>query len=817
MAFIAVLGKQWILYYTRVTTWGNIVDRGKERQAKLVGLQKWGLHRIMESLPVMLQLSLLLFGAALAVYLWGLNVSAAEAVSAVTSIGLAFYICITLSAAIYSECPFQTPLSILLLRVRAWRELTALVRVWLGRGAASLRPQVGRTTDLGHRLLKSSIEYMLKISTGEAHTLHFTAEDTSNDYSLKLSNTTFWRNSPLFTSPIPKDVGASAGFWLLENSTDFSAASAVAAVFSELQWPSHSHSTTALIRLRDTYAECFRAPEFNKTMRLKALQSAAAYYVLYHTQLIWSTSNRLKVEVGGLPADLPPDLLLYLHNDEWDGDDVFEYILHTKSRTESVTSARFLSYIAPYWFCGDSDATVRFRPSRLQTLYELINVLEDSRVLDALTLTDCVLCVGAAMDFPLHPDDLVRVDKRYVPFPCTPTMTLIGDSDYIVPTFKLVIEHIHGIILARGRRRRHTKTALDLIYTLARKTALPLFDAPWICGLLMRAARGNMGDDNFPLFLRLSARRKEEDMEPPPYHGCIRNHADPESPRGITPPETITPEYILFVKVMQNVRACSKEDDGWQDEAVYGGLIAIRDIPRLGSCLPDSDSLETLYEAMEKSQPFRVRKAAYDVVLAARKGWLRSPGSRQALEALDFPRQLHKIPFETGRSDDQHSFLEMMEILSEDRYWHSYLRGAMEIWLPFRHEGPAQVIRILTRVGEVPPRDYDGSNPPLDKFLEQVVEDEWAGVPGRLVMNLTVDQLEPLVEVTTQLKDLLFTEIDRKVVLAVVEQAIPALEKRRDDGYEGPGEAIHNLIEALIGVLQVPIQSTSRRSPYWAD
>ncbi|KAF9647309.1 hypothetical protein BDM02DRAFT_3081760, partial [Thelephora ganbajun] len=73
VAFIAVLGKQWILYYTQASTWGNIVDRGKERQAKLVGLQKWGLHLIMESLPVMLQFALLLFGAALVVYLWDLD------------------------------------------------------------------------------------------------------------------------------------------------------------------------------------------------------------------------------------------------------------------------------------------------------------------------------------------------------------------------------------------------------------------------------------------------------------------------------------------------------------------------------------------------------------------------------------------------------------------------------------------------------------------------------------------------------------------------------------------------------------------------
>ena len=301
VAFIAVLGKQWILYYTRVTTWGNIADRGKEHQVKLVGLQKWGLHLIMEALPVMLQFALLLFGAALSVYLWDLNVSIAEAVIVITSIGFAFYTCITLFAALFSDCPFQTPLSILLPKVpQLWKEFAAFARGRWRRSVASLRLRVKRMA--GHSFLKSLIESTLRILTNGANTQNPAGEDThSNDDSMTFSNPAFWRDSPLFASPVRKDVAASAGFWLLENSTDFSAASAVAAVFSELQWPSHYRSTTALIRLRDTYVECFRAPELKGATRLKALQSAAAYYVLYHTQLIWSTSNSLKVEVGGFP------------------------------------------------------------------------------------------------------------------------------------------------------------------------------------------------------------------------------------------------------------------------------------------------------------------------------------------------------------------------------------------------------------------------------------------------------------------------------------------------------------------------------------
>ena len=229
-----------------------------------------------------------------------------------------------------------------------------------------------------------------------------------------LSNVGFWRQDPLFTSPAPKDTAAFAGFWLLENSTGFSAASAVAAIFPEIQWPSHYHSMAALYQFRDTYVECFRAPELNKTTRLRALQSAAAYYVLYHTQLIWSISTNSGAGVESI-SSLSPDLFLQ-HSEEWGGDDVFEYLLRIEDRSTPVTSARFLSYIAPYWFCGDSDFAVRFRPSRLQILNELIEVLKSNRALNPATATDCILCAGAVMDFPLHPEDLIRVDKRYVLF-----------------------------------------------------------------------------------------------------------------------------------------------------------------------------------------------------------------------------------------------------------------------------------------------------------------------------------------------------------------------------------------------------------------
>ena len=289
---------------------------------------------------------------------------------------------------------------------------------WWKRRITPLLSLIERLTAHGH--LTNSVGYLSKIFAGRtASPAPPDGATASTSYPMTLSNRrAFWRDQPLFTSPTPKDITASAGSWLLENSTDFSVAAAVAAVFSEHQWPSHSHSTTTLIRLRDVCMEFFRGRESEKSS-LKALQSAAAYCVLYHTQLIWNTWKSLEAgaEVEKPPFGLPIDLFLHQYNDKWDRYDVFEYLLHIKDRSEPVESARFLSYIAPYWFCGDADPTIRFRPIRLQTLNELIEVLEKSQALTPSTVTNCIFCAGAAMDFPLHPEDLIRVEKRYVLLP----------------------------------------------------------------------------------------------------------------------------------------------------------------------------------------------------------------------------------------------------------------------------------------------------------------------------------------------------------------------------------------------------------------
>ena len=111
-AFLAMLGKQWVNRYLR-NRGGSAVDKSRDRQRKLDGLEKWHFHLAIESLPVMLQFALLLLGCALSRYLWTTCRTVAGVIVAVTLSGVASYIFLTLAATLYYNCPYQTPPSTL--------------------------------------------------------------------------------------------------------------------------------------------------------------------------------------------------------------------------------------------------------------------------------------------------------------------------------------------------------------------------------------------------------------------------------------------------------------------------------------------------------------------------------------------------------------------------------------------------------------------------------------------------------------------------------------------------------------------------------
>ena len=105
-----------------------MVERCGDRQRKFDGLEKWPFRPFIESLPIILQIALLLLTCGLSRYMWSVNTSVARVVISFTVLGVLFYLGIVAAGMSSYECPFQTPGSTALRRLRQ----SVTIRVLLG-------------------------------------------------------------------------------------------------------------------------------------------------------------------------------------------------------------------------------------------------------------------------------------------------------------------------------------------------------------------------------------------------------------------------------------------------------------------------------------------------------------------------------------------------------------------------------------------------------------------------------------------------------------------------------------------------------------
>ena len=112
-AFVAMLGKQWLNRFLRHEG-GSMVERCGDRQRKFDGLEKWPFRLFVESLPMMLQVALLLLACGLSRYMWSVNPSVARIIVSFTVLGILFYFGIVVAGTSSYGCPFQTPASVAL-------------------------------------------------------------------------------------------------------------------------------------------------------------------------------------------------------------------------------------------------------------------------------------------------------------------------------------------------------------------------------------------------------------------------------------------------------------------------------------------------------------------------------------------------------------------------------------------------------------------------------------------------------------------------------------------------------------------------------
>ncbi|KAF9784007.1 hypothetical protein BJ322DRAFT_1109852 [Thelephora terrestris] len=100
---------QWINLYSRAEMSVSTIDRIRHRQRTMKGMVTWHFDSLMESLPLLLQVALLLLGHALSDYLFTINSVVAGVV-----VGVLFYLLIRSAATLSYNCPFQVPVSFMI-------------------------------------------------------------------------------------------------------------------------------------------------------------------------------------------------------------------------------------------------------------------------------------------------------------------------------------------------------------------------------------------------------------------------------------------------------------------------------------------------------------------------------------------------------------------------------------------------------------------------------------------------------------------------------------------------------------------------------
>jgi len=181
-ALLAMLGKQWINRCAPANIRGTIIERSRYRQRKLDGIANWYFDYVMESLPLMLQVALLLLGCALSRYLWEYNTTVASVVVGVTSFGVLFYLFIVVAGVVSVNCPYQTPGADFIRHIPDAIGRIPYILYWIQDTIRSIRDIFRRIPHIPHHLLWAfrAFYQAFRTSIKESHCLGVLTELANN-------------------------------------------------------------------------------------------------------------------------------------------------------------------------------------------------------------------------------------------------------------------------------------------------------------------------------------------------------------------------------------------------------------------------------------------------------------------------------------------------------------------------------------------------------------------------------------------------------------------------------------------------------------
>ena len=125
-AFIAMLIKSWVREFDRGLRAMSIPEqRAKTREFRYLGMERWKLPELVDMLPLLIQLSLFLFAAGLALFLFHVSKPSFGVVISIAGAAALFYAMTTTVSVFVASSPFHTP------RTRTLGRLYQLVHAYL--------------------------------------------------------------------------------------------------------------------------------------------------------------------------------------------------------------------------------------------------------------------------------------------------------------------------------------------------------------------------------------------------------------------------------------------------------------------------------------------------------------------------------------------------------------------------------------------------------------------------------------------------------------------------------------------------------------
>ncbi|KAG2055181.1 hypothetical protein BDR06DRAFT_346646 [Suillus hirtellus] len=393
----AMLGKQWLNHFQHFGH-GTVDGRGRQRQRKLDALYAWHFNAVLEGLPVLLQLSLLLFGVALGANLWTEQHIVACIVIGATTSGAVFYALIVVAALISDVCPFQTPASN---RLRSIGQRVVRFHSVLQKG--------------NQTILSSFLRFVSYIPYTIITSLHSFASCISHRLSSQYAI---------------ENTDAPCIRWLLETSDDPDVITTAASLVPEVEWPPDLDVSCALLRLRDTFLNCFENTEYGQPKlsdfsRDCAIACGKAFLHLYIER------RSLDARPVLLRATHDPEFALTssscLHDVHWltwtrQNDPELSFICDLTleivldlgvsipiSLGNPKIPDTFLMWMShPLLHCLSADQYARFWRRRALDVVERLLVLP---LPPTNVIANCLMAAGLLLDQPVDPNQLVSTNK----------------------------------------------------------------------------------------------------------------------------------------------------------------------------------------------------------------------------------------------------------------------------------------------------------------------------------------------------------------------------------------------------------------------